>query len=51
MAAWRKEERGNETGKVVIAHGSVELCKATPIISLVDEPKNPVQARDGPRPA
>ena len=48
MAAWRKEEvdaarhrqekRGNETGKVVIAHGSVEFCEATPI-GLVDEPK------------
>ena len=25
------EERGNETGKVVIAHGSVEFCEATPI--------------------
>ena len=42
MAAWRKEEdrrgqtspgeeRGNEIGKVVIAHGSVEFCEATPI--------------------
>ena len=25
------EERGSETGKVVIAHGSVEFCEATPI--------------------
>ena len=25
------EERGSETGKVVIAHGSVESCEATPI--------------------
>ena len=25
------EERGNETGKVAIAHGSVEFCEATPI--------------------
>ena len=24
-------ERGNETGKVAIAHGSVEFCEATPI--------------------
>ena len=35
MAAWR-EERGNETGKVAIAHGSVEFCEATPI-GLADE--------------
>ena len=37
---WRKEEvdaarlcqeRGNETGKVAIVHGSAELCEATPI--------------------
>ena len=48
MAAWRKQEvdaprhrqekRGNETGKVVIAHGSVEYCEATPI-GLADESK------------
>ena len=25
------EERGNETGKFAIAHGSVEFCEATPI--------------------
>ena len=25
------EERGNETGKVAIAHGSVEFCEATPM--------------------
>ena len=48
MAAWREEERarcgqtspgeerGNETGKVAIAHGSVEFCEATPI-GLADE--------------
>ena len=48
MAAWRDEERGkrgqtspgeergNETGKVAIAHGSVEFCEATPI-GLADE--------------
>ena len=30
------EERGNETGKVVIAHLSVEFCEATPI-GLADE--------------
>ena len=28
--------RGNETGKVAIAHGSVEFCEATPI-GLADE--------------
>ena len=30
------EERGNETGKVAIAHGSVEFREATPI-GLADE--------------
>ena len=30
------EERGNETGKVAIAHGSVEFCEAT-LIGLADE--------------
>ena len=30
------EERCNETGKVAIAHGSVEFCEATPI-GLADE--------------
>ena len=29
---YRQEKReGNETGKVVFAHGSVEFCEATPI--------------------
>ena len=28
--------RGNETGKVAIAHGSVEFCEVTPI-GLADE--------------
>ena len=32
------EERDNEIGKVVIAHGSVEFCEATPI-GLADESK------------
>ena len=32
----RRRERGNETGKVAIAHGSVEFCEATPI-GLADE--------------
>ena len=30
------EERGNETGKVAIAHGSVEFSEATPI-GLADD--------------
>ena len=30
------EEIGNETGKVAIAHGSVEFCEVTPI-GLADE--------------
>ena len=25
------EERGDETGKVAVAHGSVEFCEAAPI--------------------
>ena len=32
------EERGNETGKVFIVHGRVELCEATPM-GLADESK------------
>ena len=35
-ARHRQEKRGNETGKVAIAHGSVEFCEATPI-GLADE--------------
>ena len=38
------EERSNETGKLVIAHGSVKFCEATPI-GLVDEPKIPLYGR------
>ena len=56
MAAWRKvrgrrsqtsprEERGNETGKVDIAHGSVEFCEATPI-GLADESKESLYGRE-----
>ena len=41
------EERDNETGKVVIAHGSVEFCEATPI-GLAHESKESLY---GPRPA
>ena len=32
------EATSNETGKVVIAHGSVNFCEATPI-GQVDEPR------------
>ena len=39
----RQEKGGNETGKVVILHGSSELRRAEGI--------NPARARDGPRPA
>ena len=35
-----REERGSETGKVVIAHGSIEFCEATST-GLVDEWKKP----------
>ena len=39
MAAWRKVRgRRSETGKVDIAHGSVEFCEAAPI-GLADESK------------
>ena len=38
------EERGNEIGKVVIAHGSVEFCEATPI-GLADESKESLYER------
>ena len=39
------EERGNETGKVVIAHGSVYFCEATPI-GLPDESKKSLYGRE-----
>ena len=42
------EERGNETGKAVIVHGSVEFCKATPIL-LADESKEPFYGRETDR--
>ena len=38
------EERDNETGKMVIAHGSVEFCEATPI-GLADESKEYLYGR------
>ena len=59
MVAWRKEkgrrdqtspgeERGNETGKVVIAYGSKEVCEATPI-GLADESKESLYGREKDR--
>ena len=58
MASWRGEEidaarhrqkkRGNETGKVVIAHESVELCEATPI-GLTDKSKESLYGRETDR--
>ena len=48
MAASPGEERSNETGKLVIANGSVEFCEATPI-GLVDEPKVSLYGRDTDR--
>ena len=30
-------ERGNETGKVAIAHGNLEFCEVTPIGLIADE--------------
>ena len=39
------EGRGNETGKVVIAHESVEFCEATPI-GLADESKESLYERE-----
>ena len=40
-----REERGNETGKVGIAHGSVESCEATPI-GLAGESKESLYGRE-----
>ena len=42
------EERGNETEKVAIAHGSVEFCEATPI-GLADESKESLYGRETDR--
>ena len=42
------EERGNATGKVVIAHESVEFCEATPI-GLADESKESLYGRETDR--
>ena len=58
VAAWRKEEvdaarhrqdkRGNKTGKILIANGSLEFCKATPI-GLVNESKESLYGRETDR--
>ena len=55
MAVWRKEEvdaarHRQDKKEVMRLDGNVEFCEATPI-GLVDEPKGPVRARDGPRAA
>ena len=43
------KERGNESGKVAIAHGSsVEFCEATPI-GQADESKESLYGRDTDR--
>ena len=42
------EERGNETGEAVIAHGSIEFCEATPI-GLAGEPKESLYGRETDR--
>ena len=59
MAAWRKEEEdaarrrqekreATNLRKVVIAHGSVEFCEATPI-GLADESKESLYERETDR--
>ena len=42
------EEPGNETGKVDIAHGSVEFCEAASI-GLADESKESLYGRETDR--
>ena len=44
----RREERGNETGKIAIARGSVEFCEATPI-GLADESLESLYGRETDR--
>ena len=59
---WRKEEvdaarhrqekrEATRLGKLVIAHGSVEFCEATPVWPSRRVEGILVQTRDGPRPA
>ena len=43
-----EEEGSNETGKLVIAHGSVEFCEAAPF-DLVDESKESLYGREADR--
>ena len=47
-AARHRQERGNETEKLVIVHGSVELREATPI-GLADESKESLYGRETDR--
>ena len=42
------EERSNETGKLVIAHGSLEFCDAIPF-NLVDQSKESLYGRETDR--
>ena len=42
------KERGNETGKIVIIHGSVEFCEAIPI-GLANESKKSLYGRETDR--
>ena len=42
------EERGNEIGKVVVAHGSVEFCKVRPT-GLADGSKESLYGRETDR--
>ena len=42
------EDRGNETGKVAIAHGSVEGCEAAPI-GRADESYESLYGREADR--
>ena len=43
-----EEEKGYETWKVVIVHGSAELCEVTPI-GLADESKESLYGRETDR--
>ena len=45
---WPGEERGNETRKVAIAHGSVEFCEVTPI-GLAEESWESLYGRETDR--
>ena len=47
-ARHRQEKRGNEIRQVIIAHGSVEFCEATPI-GLIEESKESLYGRETDR--